>query len=311
MLRLKRYPKRSPYWYVRGTVAGVRVFESSETTDRDRAEEYRIKREREIYDAAKLGREAPATFADAVAVYVTGGGERRFMMRLLDHFHETPLPRIGQAEVDAAAVKLLPNAKASTMNRQVYGPVIAVLRAAERAGLPGAGNARIRMRKAQRPAVTPASDEHIAKLLPHCSEGLRALILLMTYTGLRTGEALRVRPDDLRDGYIEVGKTKNGKPRMVPAPQEWRYPVAGFGFTSTQGVGRAIRRASRLAGLPYRSGHELGRHGFAFRWLRAGGSIKSLKAAGGWETLKIVDETYGHLEMSDVHEFMRKLSERK
>lgn len=230
---------------------------------------------------------------------------------LLDHFTETPLPAIGQAEIDSAANALYPEATASTLNRQVYGPMIAVLRHAARAKLPGATVPQVQMRKAQRPAVTPASDEHIAKLLPHCSEGLAALIILMTYTGLRTGEALRVKREDAKDGFAIIGKTKNGKARMVPIPHGWIWPGSGFGFTTTQGVGRALRRASQLAGLPYRDGHEIGRHAFAARWLRAGGSIKALKVAGGWETLRIVDESYGHLELSDVHDFMRKLSEKK
>lgn len=227
---------------------------------------------------------------------------------LLDYFMEKPLPEIGQAEIDDAANALFPTAKASTLNRQVYGPMIAVLRHAVRAKLPGATVPQVQMRKALRPAVTPASDEHIAKLLPHCSEGLAALIRLMTYTGLRTGEALRVKKEDVQNEYVHVGITKSGKPRMVPCPSGWTYPSRGFGMGTSQGVGRALRVAHKMAGLPYRDGHEIGRHAFAARWLRAGGSIKALKVAGGWETLRIVDETYGHMELSDVHDFMRQLS---
>lgn len=312
MLRLKRYPKRSPYWYVRGTVAGVHLFESSGTTERTQAEAYRHKRETEIYNEAALGKIRPGTFADAVKAYIGHGKSERFLTVLLDYFMEKPLPEIGQAEIDDAANELFPTAKASTLNRQVYGPMIAVLRHAVRAKLPGATLPQVQMRKALRPTVTPASDEHIAKLLPHCSEGLAALIRLMTYTGLRTGEALRVTQENINGGgFAIVGKTKTGKPRMVPLPEGWVLPRGGFGFSTTQGVGRALRTASRAAAIPYLDGHQIGRHAFAARWLRAGGSIKALKVAGGWETLRIVDETYGHMELSDVHDFMRKLSERK
>jgi site-specific recombinase XerD len=55
-------------------------------------------------------------------------------------------------------------------------------------------------------------------------------------------------------------------------------------------------------------GHQIGRHAFAARFLRAGGSLKALKHAGGWEKLAVVDSIYGHLEQAEVHEFMRKLS---
>ena len=41
---------------------------------------------------------------------------------------------------------------------------------------------------------------------------------------------------------------------------------------------------------------------------QAGGGIKQLKEAGGWKKLAVVDQTYGHLEMTDVHDFVRGLS---
>jgi hypothetical protein len=46
-LRLVRRPK-SPYWIVRGTVRGIRVEESTGTSEKRVAEEIRAKREAEI-----------------------------------------------------------------------------------------------------------------------------------------------------------------------------------------------------------------------------------------------------------------------
>ena len=311
MLKLKRYPSRSPYWYVRGTVAGVELFESTGTTDRAEAERYRRKRDRETYDRVALGETPPATFEQAVDAFEKTGRETRFLLPLLDHFKDTPLDKIGQAEIDAAAVALYPKAKASTLNRQVYGPMIAVLRHAAKARMPGATPPMVEMRKAKKAVVKPASDDHIAKLLPHCPPGLRALILLMTYTGLRTGEALRVTAEDVADDYALVGRTKNNEPRRVPVPDGWSFPPGGWGLTTSQGVGRALRRASKAAGVEYRDGHELGRHAFAARWLKSGRSLKGLKEAGGWKKLAIVDEIYGHLEQTEIHEQMRELSRAK
>ena len=311
MLRLKKYPKRSPNWFVRGTVAGVELFESTGTADKTRAEAYRLKREREAYDAIKLGKVQAATFADAVTVYVNKGKSERYLTPLLDHFKEKPLPEIGQTEIDEAARVLYPSAKASTLNRQVYGPMVAILRAAAKAKLPGAAVPMVDRRNEERPRITPADDGHLDALLPHLSPNLAALVLLMTYTGLRTGEALRVQPKDIQDGFALVGRTKNGDPRMVPLPEGWEYPSGGWGYTTTQGVGAGLRRAHKAAGLPYRDGHELGRHAFAARFLKAGGSIKRLKEAGGWKKLAVVDERYGHLEITEVHDFMRELSKNR
>lgn len=311
MLRLKKYLKQSPYWQIRGSVKGVTVSESTGTTDRGKAEELRLKRERELFDQAVLGKERPTTFADAVSGYVAAGGEARFLMPILDHFKDKPIQDIRQADVDELVGKLYPNAKASTVNRQCISPIISVLNYARDAEMPGANLRRIRRRQETRPVVTPASDDHIDQLLPHLAPGLRALILMMTFTGLRTGEALRVQPGDVRDGYIHCAYTKNGEPRMVPVPEGWEYPASGWGYTTTQGVGQALRKAHKAAGLPYRDGHELGRHGFAARWLKSGGSMKGLQIAGGWKKFQIPADIYGHLEITDVHERMRELSRPK
>lgn len=310
MLRLKKYPK-SPYWQVRGTVAGKLIHQSTGTTDRAVAEKFRRKLEKETYDYFALGETLPATFADAVTVYAKKGGEKKYLTRLLDYFKEKPLKDIGQQEINDAVEALYPNAKASTINRSLISPYITVVRSAIRAELPGAVLRPIERRKETKPIIVPADDEHIARLLPFCSDGLRALVILMTYTGLRTGEALRVKKEDIRDGRVRVGHTKNGKPRNPPIPDGWAYPERGFGFSTTQGVGRALRVAHRNAELPYRDGHEIGRHAFAARWLRSGNSLKGLKEAGGWDTLKIVDQIYGHMEQSSIHDTMRELSRKK
>jgi integrase len=310
MLTLKKYPARSPHWQIRGTHHGILVNRTSGTSSKREAEQIKSKIEAQIFDTAALGNLPPCTFAEAVEVYIRRGGEKTHLPKLLKHFGDMPLRDIGQLEVDRAAAKIFPNAKASTINRQCINVVISVARAAFTAELPHSQLRPIKRRKEVKPQVVPATDEHIDKLLPHCSEGLAALITLMTYTGLRTGEALRVTAEDCKDGYVKISRTKNGEPRMVPVPDGWTFPTSGFHYSTTQGVGKALRRAHELAGLPHRDGHQLGRHTFASRWLASGGSIKGLKEAGGWKKLAVVDSSYGHLEHTDIHKKMRDLSVR-
>lgn len=309
MLKLKKLPGgRSPFWYVRGKIKGQLVFESTGTTDKALAEGYRRKREAEVYEYLALGKQRPATFADACEAYLNGGGDERFLLPLLEYFKDTPVADIRQTQVDACAAKLYPGAKGSTVNRQCISKIITVIKYAADAELPGAVLRKIRRRKEDKVVVTPASDEHIERLAPHLPPGLLALITMMTFTGLRTGEALRVGQDDVRGGFVHVHKTKNKEPRMVPVPEGWEWPAGGWGYQSTQGVGRALRRAHKAAGLPYRRGHELGRHAFAARWLAAGKGMKGLQLAGGWKKFAIPAEIYGHLEITDVHSQMRELS---
>jgi integrase len=69
-----------------------------------------------------------------------------------------------------------------------------------------------------------------------------------------------------------------------------------FGFSTVQGVNKVLQRASKRARLDYLSSHQIGRHTFAARLLNAGYDIKTVKEAGRWKKLAIVDERYGHLE---------------
>lgn len=310
MLRLKRYPKRSPYWYVRGTVRGQRIDESTSTTDKAQAEAYRVKIERELWERGALGREPPAGFGRAVNAYLDSRGEARFIGPLLDYFAAKPISEIGQAEIDACARALYPDRKASTLNRQVYGPMIAILRHAADAGLPGASLKRIKMPKVQKVVAKWGTDETVSAILPHCSPGLRALVLVMTYTGLRISEVLRLTPMDfqLRPGSVMIGRTKNGEPAMVPIPPQATEALqaAGWSFeyTTREGVNKALKRAARLAGVPYLTSHQIGRHTFAARLLSAGYDLKTVKEAGRWKKLQIVDEIYGHLEIGQAHAAM-------
>ena len=309
MLKLKKLPKsRSPYWYVRGTIKGQLVFESTGTADKRQAEEFRRKREAETYEFVALGQRRPTTFADAVTAYVESGGEKRFLLKLLNWFKETPVAEIRQADVDACAAALYPDAKASTINRQCISPIVTVIKHSVDTEMPGAVLRKIRRRKEVKPIVNPATDKHIEQLLPYLDQRLAALVIMMTYTGFRTGEALRVDESAVRDGFIHIARTKNDEPRMAPVPKGWEYPSGGWGYTTTQGVGKALRRAHKAAGLPYRDGHELGRHGFAARWLKSGRGMKGLQLAGGWKKFAIPADIYGHLEIADVHAQMRDLS---
>jgi integrase len=159
-----------------------------------------------------------------------------------------------------------------------------------------------------------ATDDYIDQLLPHCNPRLAALVQFMTYTGFRTGEALRLEPRSfrMRAGYVLVARTKNSEPAFVPVPEvvldaiHKIMPDSGpvFGWTTSQGFNRALRTACRRAGLAFLSGHKVGRHAFAARLFGAGYDIKTVKEAGRWKKLQVVDESYGHLDHRQAHEAM-------
>src|SRR5271166_2464165 len=71
----------SPFWYIRGTVRGVSVDESTGIANREQAEAFRAKREWAIVAREIGGDRAVATFLEAAVSYMEGGGERRFIKR--------------------------------------------------------------------------------------------------------------------------------------------------------------------------------------------------------------------------------------
>jgi integrase len=306
--------KGSQNWYIRGTVAGHRVYESTGTSDRRHAEEYgRILQER-LYAELVLGQKPDATFAEAVNVYLDAGRSGRFLAPLVRAIGAVALSEITQQTVDGLALRLFPTAQPATRVRQVYGPVSAVIRYAAEVGLPGAVWRPLKKPKVQRKPVQWATDDYLDKLLAHCDAHLRAVILIMTYTGLRSGEVLRTTPQDylMRPGWVFVGRMKNGEAAFAPLPPEAAAAAAAVGYRwkwrDASALARAIRRAAERAGLDYRRAHVLGRHAFAARLLQAGHDIKLVKEAGRWKSLAVVDQNYGHMEQRFVHEAMLKVA---
>lgn len=146
--------KRGERWHIVGTVAGVRIRESAQTTSRPVAEALRIKREAELEQRRVYGPQSVATFAEAVNLYLDRQGEDRFLTPILEQFGAYRLAEISQAILDSGARSIYPKAKASTLNRQAYTPFIAVMNEAAINGLcpyrkwrrPKGHNVRTKMR---------------------------------------------------------------------------------------------------------------------------------------------------------------------
>lgn len=314
-LKLVRRGK-SPNYYLRGTVRGISVFETTGTNDLKAAEAIRIKREHDVLDRSIFGVAATATFAEAAVSYLEEGGEPRFLgaydeetgewSLLIGHFGNTVVGKIKQADVDIAALAIYPNAQAATRKRQVYVPVSAVLRHAARKGwcpLPSFKHPRVK-----RSVTKWSTPERLGQLLPHCPPKLRRLVVFLTYTGARISEALRLDWEadvalDRRTAIIR--RTKNGNPRTVQLPPPLlaeleAVPVEQrkgkvFDWAARKAVYGPLKRACKRAGVEYLPPHQQGRHTFA-TWLRTyvGIDLIGLKEAGGWESLSMV-ERYAHV----------------
>ena len=180
----------------------------------------------------------------------------------------------------------------------------------------------IKQPKIDKKVIDALTDEELHDLIKAC-RGKRftdrrdeAVVRLMAETGMRSGELIGMRLDDvnLGRGLAVVRRGKGGKGRIVPfGPQtgsaidrylrvrhthrladgdqlwlgadNWR-PFSYFGLR------HALQRRAELAGIKGFHPHKL-RHTAATRWLRAGGSEGGLMAVAGWSTRDMIDRYTG------------------
>src|SRR6266487_2766740 len=126
----------SPYFYLRGTIRGISIDESTRVDFRNRkaAEEIKAKRQAELHEESIHGKRAVATFSQTALSYIEAGGETKSLAPIVEHFGPSKLAAIGQDEIDKAARKLFPKQSSSTQKRHVYTPISAVLNHAAKRG---------------------------------------------------------------------------------------------------------------------------------------------------------------------------------
>ena len=214
-LKLSSY-KDSPNWRCRGTVRGITFDRSTKTADREAAEALRIQWESELLERSIHGQRATACFPEALVSYLKAGGEKRYCTPLLDHFGETPLVRIDQAALDAAATALKPEAGPATRNRQIYTPMAAILHHAAKRGW--TDFRRIERPKEPRGRVRWLKPAEAERLIKACAPHLRPLVIFLLGTGARLSEGLYLdwKNVDLAARRVRFMETKNGEPRGVP-----------------------------------------------------------------------------------------------
>jgi integrase len=149
------------------------------------------------------------------------------------------------------------------------------------------------------------------------SEWFKTLVATAVYTGIRRGELLGLRWDDVdfATGWIHVQRsfdqpTKSGKVRRVPIAAKlepvlkaWRecangalvFPVPETGLMATPKIKLTTRLATacRAAGVPVVRFHDL-RHTFASHFMMFGGDLYRLQKYLGHST-PLMTQRYAHL----------------
>jgi integrase len=307
----------SDFWYIRGTVRGVTVDESTRLTRKEDADALRARREWELTQGAVFGRRATATFLQAAVSYMDAGGEKRFMRPVIEKLGRVQLSKIDQDMIDIVAREVYPEASNSTLNRQFYTPVSAVLKHAHDRKL---CDHLVIKRPSQPPGrVRWISSDEAERLIDACAKHLRPLVIFLLYTGARLSEALYLEWSqvDLNRAHVSFLETKNGEPRGVPlhprvvaelANLEKRNSSAvfrrpdGMPYEPKEGGGGQIKTAfggaCKRAGIVDFSPHDC-RHTFATWYYAKHRDLVGLKRLGGWKTDAMVLR-YTHINTDDL-----------
>ncbi|MHC4196901.1 MAG: site-specific integrase [Planctomycetota bacterium] len=166
------------------------------------------------------------------------------------------------------------------------------------------------------------SKEECQALIEVCSPHLRPIVVTALNSGMRKGEILRLRWEqvDLKHGFILLDITKNGERREIPINSTLRAtleaiphgPKSEYVFVDRNGnpfkdVKRSFRTACRRAGISDFRFHDL-RHTFASHLVMGGVDITTVKELLGHKTLTMTLR-YAHLAPSHKVNAVRVLEE--
>lgn len=317
----------SPNWYIRGTVRGQSIDESTGTSIKQAAEEIRARKEHDLLEQSIHGRRVSMTFSQAALSYLELQGDTRFMKPLLLHFGSRLLSTIDQDAMDAAAKKLYAGCAPSTINRQLYTPVSAVLHhAAKRKWCSAPAFDRPRQPEGR---VRWLTKDEAELLLRACAPHLRPLVMFLLYTGARVGEALWLewKDVDLQRRHVQFTDTKNRLHRGVPLhpllvsellnERSKRTCTSAVVFVTHRGqayepiddalagetsagsrIKTGFHSAVKRAGLRDVRPHDL-RHTWATWHYQVNRDLGALQKLGGWKTLSMVMR-YAHTNVDEL-----------
>jgi len=140
------------------------------------------------------------------------------------------------------------------------------------------------------------TDEEYSRVLKATSDKHRAIIKWLANTGLRSGEIISMKPENVKGKFLHI-IGKGNRPRIVPLNNVClkilnRYPTMSFSknLNRTQ-LWRICRKASYLADIEPFSPHDL-RHFFATRCMREGISIFRISKTLGHASVLTTERIY-------------------
>lgn len=318
---LYRHPK-SPYWWIRFTVGGVKVRRSAQTTDRRAAEDFETKLRGDLWRQIKLGERPRYTWKEAVERWYAGAEGRdkeRDKDRLAwfaEYLDATPLDSITPEIIEKLRTVRAAESSPATANRYM-ALLRMILRKAHREWdwtekVPTVP--MFRLETAEPRFLTRAQFKKLkSKLPPH----LKALAEFSVETGLRmrNSTGLTWSQVDLRRKLLVIpaARAKAGETIAIPlstaaarilAGKKGEHPTHVFTFREKpvdDCNGAAFKKAAKAADVPWLRWHDL-RHTWASWHIQAGTPPHVLQELGGWKSYEMV-RRYAHLSTEHLRAF--------
>lgn len=174
-------------------------------------------------------------------------------------------------------------------------------------------------RKAQKKEKKFWTVAQIGAILDACGHpGYRLLWAFMGYEGLRVHEALKIRPEDIRGGFLHV-VGKGAKYAKIPIGSLMKSELDRAGWkwdfsrlqrrTSSERVAACARKVFGDAYDGEATNHRF-RHSFASNLVRAGANILVVQKLMRHASITMTLDTYSHLMDGDLETGIEKLAQK-
>lgn len=180
---------------------------------------------------------------------------------------------------------------------------------------------KVKLFKEKNESLRYLSIGEISRLVDHCNDDLKPIVITAIHTGMRKGELLNLTWDmvDLHQNMITLADTKNDEVRKIPMTGKLtelfeslklsdgnRWVFKKRDGTRYKNFQEAFQRAKKKAGLSDIKFHTL-RHTFASHMVMSGADLVTVKELLGHKSIKMTMR-YSHLSQEHKRKAIRVLS---